>query len=107
MNAIEKARQYVRRHDKHLTWGDVYNAYIQGHKDAYIEKEHEKRFTPDMMPPPEIGNESVTMSVIAPNGDEIYYDYKEGFWRCAVYGDKCEPDFWMYPNPKPLNKLEE
>ena len=72
-----------------------------------IEKQHQKKFTPDMMPPSEVGNESVTMNVIAPNGDEIYYDYKVGFWRCAVYGDKCEPDFWTYPNPKPLNKLKK
>ena len=101
MNIIEKARQYVRRHKKQndyerLTWGDVYNAYIQGHKDAYIESVHEQHFkTSEYMPPAEPGKKHNTVWVLS--GDEfVYYDYNEKMWY-TEQGMPTHVEIWTWP----------
>lgn len=101
MNAIEKARAYVRNHDKQndyerLTWGDVYNAYIQGSKDAYIKSIHEQHFkTSECMPPTEPGKKHNTIWVLSA-GELVYYDYNEEMWY-TENGMPTHVEIWTWP----------
>lgn len=109
MNTKQKAIQYTVDHPKSafdpLTWDDVREAYVQGSKDMYIEKEHEKIYNASEYLPKQEPDSQYSATVLDEYNNEVSYDHRNEFW-VTNYGVKIDAlEKWRYPEPsKTQNK---
>jgi hypothetical protein len=102
MNTQQKAKKYTINHPKGeldpLTWDDVREAYIQGSKDMYIKKEHEKIYNAsEYLPPRSTSSRSIEV-IDVDNEEMVFYEYFQKRWF-TVWGDFVDVERWEFGEP--------
>ena len=102
MTTQEKADRYyhsdIEKRPHELLYDRVTSAYIQGSKDMYIEKEHEKIYNASEYLPPNASGYRTVEVVDFDSCEMVYYDYYQKAWFTCD-GDFTIVEKWKFGEP--------